>query len=251
MKRRPIARLPESLEKILRSYAVAAGAAGMGVLASAQLSEAKIIYKPLHMKLVQRVLFDLRFDGGVAPDFTLEVDGYYGSFLVLGSNYGSPPNEVWEAPDTRYAAALHAGIKLGPKGNFKHAHGSHRMATWVVTSSSGFLSFGPWRNVKNRYLGLKFFVNGEAHYGWARLTVHIYSKPPKLKALVTGYAYETIANKPITTGDTGTVQDTSLIKPFGDDLAVTARNRASLGLLAAGARALPVWRQDKSVALKP
>src|SRR5579859_6529028 len=123
MKRRPIARLPESIEKILRSYAVAAGAAGVGVLAAAQSSEAKIIYKPLHVKLVQHVLFDVRFDPGVDPDFSLVIAGYYGSFLVLGSNYGSPPNEVWEA-DPRHAAALHAGIKLGPKGHFRHAYGS-------------------------------------------------------------------------------------------------------------------------------
>ena len=30
-----------------------------------------------------------------------------------------------------------------------------------------------WEGVKNRYLGLKFYVKGKAHYGWARMTVDI------------------------------------------------------------------------------
>src|SRR5205085_2858150 len=61
MKRRPIARLPESNEKTLRSYALAAGAAGVGALALAMPSEAKIIYKPKHVKLAQGVPFYLDF----------------------------------------------------------------------------------------------------------------------------------------------------------------------------------------------
>ena len=54
---------------------------------------------------------------------------------------------------------------------------------WIVPASSGALSMALnvdgvfpytsyWANgVTDRYLGLKFFVNGNAHYGWARLDV--------------------------------------------------------------------------------
>jgi hypothetical protein len=61
--------------------------------------------------------------------------------------------------------------------------------------------FGPWSQVKQAYVGLQFVVEGRIHYGWAR--VRINSQSPKgISATLTGYAYETIPNKPITTGAT-------------------------------------------------
>ena len=57
-------------------------------------------------------------------------------------------------------------------------------------------SVGPWNNVKNRYLGLKFQIKGKIHYGWARLNV-TGSGLGTIVATMTGYAYETIPNKAI------------------------------------------------------
>ena len=63
---------------------------------------------------------------------------------------------------------------------------------------------GPWLNggkgVKNRYLGLKFKINGRCHFGWARVTVTITSND--FTATLTGYAYETISGKGIVAGKT-------------------------------------------------
>ena len=44
---RKTADLPDSIHQQLSMYAIAAGAAGVGVLAMAQSVEAKIIYKPV------------------------------------------------------------------------------------------------------------------------------------------------------------------------------------------------------------
>jgi hypothetical protein len=251
MRRRAIAKLPESIEQILKSYAMAAGAAGVSLLALAQPSEAKIIYNSQHVKLAQNEPFYLRLHhlNHSIRDFGLLLATYGhrpSSYLSIASfveNGGT--NAVWATNRLLSAAALHGGIPVGPKGHFDHDFfGNHGMAWWGYTST-GFLSFGPWRNVKDRYLGLKFFVDGQPHYGWARLTVHIYRNPPELTAVLTGYAYETIPNKPITTGDTGTSQDASLIEPPGDDLTVPFVDRASLGVLAAGALGLAVWRPAK------
>ena len=65
-----------------------------------------------------------------------------------------------------------------------------------MCKTSFYSDGGPWYNVPNRYLGLKFYVKGKAHYGWARL------KTTACHATLTGYAYETIPNKPIITGKT-------------------------------------------------
>jgi hypothetical protein len=86
--------------------------------------------------------------------------------------------------------------------------------------------FGPWRKVKQAYLGLKFVIKGKTHFGWARVKGNFNSFP--YTATLTGYAYETIPNKPIITG-----------KTKGPDVPVQP---ASLGHLATGASAVPAWR---------
>ena len=244
MKHRSVVKLPESLERILKSYAMAAGAAGVGAVALTQSSEAKIIYKHVHVNIEPNGQYDLNFGG--ERDFVLVLNHYFtkSSFLYVNSYTKDRMNEVWgtQSGYRRFANPLRAGIQIGPKGHFSHASESwHFMAGWDCTST-GCISDGPWRNVKDRYIGLKFFLNAQGHlqvhYGWARLTVHLYTHPLKITALLTGYAYETIANKPITTGDTGTNQNASMTEP-------SAPVRASLGLLAAGTPGLAAWRPAK------
>jgi hypothetical protein len=65
---------------------------------------------------------------------------------------------------------------------------------------------GPWvgkgKGVRNRYLGLKFVIHGKVHYGWARLSVTLghHRQYDDVSGTLTGYAYETIPNKPIIAG---------------------------------------------------
>lgn len=98
-------------------------------------------------------------------------------------------------------------------------------------NQSGPNYYGPWENsgkgVKNRYLGLRFTFKGKIHYGWARLN---FPNPPG--ATLTGYAYETVPNKPIITG-----------KTKGPD--VITVQPASLGRLAQGSAGLAAWRSGK------
>lgn len=89
----------------------------------------------------------------------------------------------------------------------------------------------PGVNVRNRYLGLSFKINGKTHYGWARLNVKLMPYHG-FTATLTGYAYETIPNKPIIAGKT-TGPDIVTVQP------------ATLGQLAAGAAAIPAWRSGK------
>jgi hypothetical protein len=81
--------------------------------------------------------------------------------------------------------------------------------------------------VQQRYLGLKLKIAGKTHYGWARLNVQV--TKTAIAATLTGYAYETIPNKPITAGKTD-----------GPD--VVTVQPANLGHLARGAAAIPAWR---------
>jgi hypothetical protein len=61
--------LSESVHHQLSMYALAAGAAGVGILALAQPGEAKIVYTAAHTPIRAVVNLDLNHDG--LPDFEL------------------------------------------------------------------------------------------------------------------------------------------------------------------------------------
>jgi hypothetical protein len=186
-------------------YALAASAAGVGVLALAQPAEAKIVYTPTHVVIgyggVQSYQLDLNHDK--VTDFTLS---HTGSCSTTGCSYilrQWPDNEnaavghfsVWQFFDS----ALKWGARIGPKANFL-AH-----YAWLVRARTTFSKgrtwvTGPWANVRNRYLGLRFQIKGKIHYGWARMTVKV--NGADITATLTGYAYETIPNKAIIAGKT-------------------------------------------------
>jgi hypothetical protein len=104
---------------------------------------------------------------------------------------------------------------------------------------------GPWANggkgSTNRYLGLKFKISGQFHYGWARLTV-VTPAHGGWTATLTGYAYETVANKGILAGQTSDSDTTSEMNPTTP---ASAFRPASLGLLGLGAVGLSIWRRKE------
>ena len=68
-------------------------------------------------------------------------------------------------------------------------------------------------------VGLRFKINGEVHYGWARLSTNSYkvvrdTSPPEccigeVRVNLTGYAYETNPGQSIAAGDTGGAESSS------------------------------------------
>jgi len=230
-------RISDSLHHRLNSYALAASAAGVGVLALTQPAEAKIVYTHVHKSIGpnQTIPLDLNHDGTV--DFRLK-DIYYTSQFVshIGMLSAVPAvhaNEIEGSSKAwHYASALRAGVSIGPKGPFKT--GARLMArVFSDTGAQRDLSScgtGPWSKAMNRYLGLKFLIKGKVHFGWARLNVGCSGLD--VVGTLTGYAYETVPNKPIIAGKTHG-QDVITLQP------------ASLGHLARGASAIPIWRGEQ------
>jgi hypothetical protein len=104
---------------------------------------------------------------------------------------------------------------------------------------------GAWFNISNRYLGLGFTIHGKIHYGWARLSTEWNPHAFRIEATLTGFAYETEPDMPITAGDTGGVgEDGAEASPSIDRLPVpkSAQPPATLGALALGASGVSVWR---------
>jgi hypothetical protein len=236
--------LSQSVHHRLNMYALATSAVGVGALALARPSEAKIVYTPAHtlIETNQTIPLDLNHDGKADFSFRNLSDTFEGSVEGFLSVLPAQKRNGVEG-DTTYnrAFALPAGTQVGPKGLFVSVQDIS-----MISANATHRCFGKWNNVKNRYLGLKFIIKQKTHFGWARLNASCNSPNNKIKALLTGYAYETIPNKPIVTGKTkGPVDIGKVEQPNPAYLAVP--RTATLGLLAMGAPALSIWRREESV----
>jgi len=251
MKRLPGRKIPASLSDSLRQhlnmYALAASAAGVGALALAQPAEAKIVFTKTHQVIGWNGTYslDLNHDGII--DFLIQESGSSGS-LAFNLLYAKQALGNGVEGSGLSAAALRRGAQIGPRKQFLHGASGEDMASVGRTSMSGktFIG-GPWANVTNRYLGLKFQIDGKTHYGWARLSVRV-KGPLQITATLTSYAYETIPNKPILAGQTAGKADDGTASPnwerssasdlgtaVSPPLSDVARN-SSLGTLALGAQ---------------
>ena len=150
---------------------------------------------------------------------------------------------------THRATALGAGVRVGPKRRFSYAKKLMAVDYYADGTGGSGTCAGPWNNVKNRYLGLKFSIKGETHFGWARLTVTCTTMfgNHTVTGVLTGYAYETIPNKAIITGKTKGPE--SRDEEEGAVLTVPTPEGVTLGTLAVGAPGLSIWRRKETLSL--
>jgi len=202
---RTASRMSATIRCLLNSYALAASAAGVGVLALALPAEAKIVYTKTYLVIAgaERYNLDLNHDKitdfSVVNFFTTTCPDSCVQVLYLKPAAGN--SQVGSIKSfLHFAAAMKEGSVIGPKAHF--LAGSAIMREAFSTQPS----VGPWNNVKNRYLGFKFQIKGKTHYGWARLNV-TGSGLGTIVATMTGYAYETIPNKAIVAGKTKGTED--------------------------------------------
>jgi hypothetical protein len=243
------------LEQRLNLYALAASAAGVGMLALAQTAEARIIYTPAHHVIGRYGHYNLDLNHDGITDFTIvnSTDCNPGTCADVLSANPVKGNGVegklrrehrrYASGSTYYAYALSRGAQIGPTRPFA---GNFMAGFWCGTTCSlTFSSWGPWRNVANKYLGLEFQIHGKTHYGWARLNVQI--RGMIVIGTLTGYAYETVPNKPIVAGKTSGPDEDSTGQADPAAFDAPAPEPATLGLLAMGWPELSVWRRNESV----
>lgn len=251
MKPRPLrsaVTLSRETSRLLQSYAIAAGAAGVSVLTLASPAQGEIVYTPAHevIKTGHKYDLDLNHDG--IPDFTFHNERYSTSTdcfaaVELSALPGRQANGIAgfrTVFENGWAMALKRGAGVGPRRYFV----GRWMAThyYSVMCDSG--TRGNWVNVKNRYLGFKFKINDKTHYGWARLNVSLQGL--SIAATLTGYAYETEVGKPITTGETAEANSAGKSADSEESSFGIAPAESSpgtwLGILALGADGIRAWR---------
>lgn len=229
------------IDKHLFGYAAAATAAGVGLLGPS--AQAKVVYTPVNADLTYNhgVNLDLNNDG--IADFTLELtfgpgrrlpEGAFASGLTIyPAQAGNAIVGIVSSKGVDCAAALPAGAKIGSGLGFKAQY----LALWEVAGSytRGDTKYCPW-GVQHRgaYVGLKFVINHQVHYGWAHVTTS------GLENVLNGFAYETVPNQPIDAGKTSgpvSIADAG-VTPIPEQ-------PATLGMLALGANGLSIWRRKE------
>jgi hypothetical protein len=246
-------RVPGNLSKsVLRRldfYALAAGAAGIGM--TVQPAEAKIIYTPAHVPIVGIVSVDLNHDS--ITDFKFGLRGYSGEEFLEATSLAQ--NRV--RGSTRFASHLLAGVRIGPNqkkftpghycGSTTRAHTCKDMNSFFFFSGQNS-SRGTWAGTTKGYLGLKFYIKGKVHFGWARFQRQALND----KWILTGYAYETVVGESIIAGRKRGPKDVGeaalsnpAVVPAPDSQSV------ALGMLALGAPGLSIWRREQPVGTRP
>jgi hypothetical protein len=258
-KREP-SRLTGKLDASLLTYAIAAAAAGVGMV-TPQVAEAEVVATAANITVPnsgELIQIDINRDGQM--DFGLS----WAAVVVPGQHrktcsMNCPPpvssmlrvepteaaNEVWQTGSKAgvvgasiyCAAALGAGRRVGPAAAF--APGNKAMF-WYYGNFATNESACPWRGTHppKPYLGVKFLdTSGNVHYGWVRISRGAGG------VTITGYAYETTPNRSIDTGVThGASGEVSVNEPV--DLGAPGSSApASLGMLALGAPGLVAWRR--------
>jgi hypothetical protein len=231
-------KISDSLNRQLNTYALVASAAGVSVLALARASEAKVVYTETRQVTHAHfpLYIDLDHDG--IKDFVLRTTYYVGtSYFKVGleaSGYRNMNNAVAGRRFSRSsyffsaASALPAGARIGPKRKFPVRFPFMAVELFNRIHTSQYSDAGPWvgkgKGVRNRYLGLKFVIHGKVHYGWARLSVTLghHRQYDDVGGTLTGYAYETVPNKPIIAGQI-TGPDVITVQP--ETLGELARGR--------------------------
>jgi hypothetical protein len=225
----------------INAYALAASAAGVGMIALAQPSEAEIVFTPAHTFLVryQHFPLDLNHDGTPDIGFFFYGPAYHAFNQTLFVHPLNGGGVIVDGPG--YAAPLPLGFGIGPGRNFANGNNSRRIerTRGYYTQNSGYIvrSYGLWANKGDKYLGVEFVIDGELHYGWIRFTVTVGHNQP-MDGTVTGYAYETKANQSVHAGQ------------LSDEASVPAKTEPmvspSLGALALGFMGLDLWRREDS-----
>jgi hypothetical protein len=236
---------PPSLRRRLDTYVLVASAAGVSLISMASPCDAEVVYTPTHVVIghggTDLLYIDFNHDG--IADLALQTfHNSCTSECLVNLNALPQGNEiVGRSFSNALASALHSGARIGPQAPFVagSAFGCVMLNVFSFPSIGYRKLTGDWHDVKQRYLGVKFSIDGATHFGWVRLAVA--NRGHAITGLVTGYAYETIPDKPIAAGQTSDSGEVSISLPTATLTAPQLRRR-TLGLLAMGASGLTMWR---------
>jgi hypothetical protein len=236
----------------LRLYSVAAATTGVSILALASPVQSEVVMTRKNIPLtnlqegVGLTPIDFNNDGISDVSFGLDSFGPY-SYVTLNvflkvptgngaiATKGAPPRNI------PFANALVRGNKVGPSAQFNRGNPYASLIYIYENDKSSACSnrrtSGHWAgNNPDRFIGMRFQIKGQTHYGWVRITVATTAERgcADLSATITAWAYETVPNKAITIGASK------------DSVAEEKGGLPALGMLALGADGVALWRRQEA-----
>lgn len=183
-------------------------------------------------------LLDLNNDG--TTDFMIQIINFSSAGIFVSGSYSfsglvqnvfiipSPGNSIAGSlglGSYLYPYALNSGSSVGPGLLFQSAS-LQSMVSYLaiidypaVGSVFPFLSYGNWIGVEDKYLGLKFKIGADTHYGWARLDCgadhhsitikdYVYNATPDI-AVVTGITMDPLVGVSFSTNSVAIDESTT------------------------------------------
>jgi hypothetical protein len=220
--RKGMSLLGEILERRMLLYVMAAGSA----LAAVPAAQGRVVFTSSNTVYHgHTITIDLNNDGVTDFNFFVigtggcgtESRGYCNFFMEMRGAAAS--NLVEMGPDGGQAALI-KGAKIGSGNDFSD---KGDMVAFLSEPSGQFLT-GSWLNVTNRFLGVKFIIGGQVHYGW----IGFRGVSGIERAAFAGWAYETTPNKPIAAGDRGLADSATLRQPVPTSLQLLAMGHTGI-----------------------
>ena len=215
-----------NIEKRLHTYAIAAGAAGVGLLALAAPANADIIYTKTNVTIGPNGSIGLDLNRDSVPDFAITAGtARFSSYTIFHLAARANGNNLVAGKSTSLLVRYRGGQQIGSK--LIDAVSSGLLITGSGTPGGGSSQLrGAWLFGATGYLGLDLVQADGNHFGWARVTT-AFLGGVSYDTTVSGFAYNTVPNQPIFAGQT----------PIPEP--------GTLGFLAVGAAALALWRRKK------
>jgi hypothetical protein len=256
---------PESVRQHLNRSAIATILVGVGLLAVAWPSEAKIVYTPANITIEENSSYNLDLNNDGVTDFTISTSQ---TTRKCGPSQSGPYDSVAETPASGNGVAgspparLIEGNRIGRSKTF---YGGTGTMAWVSYCDGQTHGGDNWISVKfgditalAGYLGLMFQINGKTHYGWALLSVA--KSGSEVVVTLNGYAYETTPAMAIRAGQTTDADESSALCPDpvnpenSDPGASGQQNQTqalSEGTFALGTQEVPLLRREESAGAAP
>lgn len=167
----------------------------------------QIVYTPNINFGGPNLSYPLDFDGDTFIDATirhragsrgiLDVLPSYASGAIRGNNYNYSSQGSYI-----YPLALNYGDPIGVSNTDWNPSAAYfqKMDFFGSCGNPGYRSL--WCGATNKYLGIRFHIGGNIHYGWARLDV---DNSAQVNWVIKDYAYNPLPDQPLFAGEGGSL----------------------------------------------
>lgn len=191
--------MKKELQKKLNAYAAAAG-----TIAAAGAANAQVVYTDINPDTVlhDSLIYNLDFDNNGQPEMRFETVSYQASSgiinLAVVNVLGNANNAVL---GSLYSSSYPFPFSMNNGDSISSTNTNWQAQTMnngiqYLGAVYGTYTFANWLGVNDKYLGVRFRIGANTHYGWVRLSVTSNADTITIK----DYAYQTLPGVGITAG---------------------------------------------------